>query len=99
MTRENKLLSNLRSVWIVRPTDHPRNFNEEAGVWVEDTCNKNGLTWAIKRAGFCLNHEGMWEFEPIPSSRDEDFYKRCRWFSANAAIEFANKWLKEEVTA
>ena len=45
--------------------------------------------WAIIDTGFSLNHDGLWEYEPMPSSRDEDFCRRCRWPSARTAIAFA----------
>lgn len=47
--------------------------------------------WAIREKGFCLNKQGEWEIEPIPSSRTSAFYKRCRWKSAEAALTFWRK--------
>jgi len=44
--------------------------------------------WAIREKGCCLNKQGEWEIEPIPSSRTSAFYKRCRWKSAEAALKF-----------
>lgn len=44
--------------------------------------------WAIKESGFCLNKQGQWELEPIPSSRDDDFIERCRFDTAIAAYAF-----------
>ena len=44
--------------------------------------------WAIREKGCCLNKQGEWEIEPIPSSRTSTFYKRCRWKSAEAALKF-----------
>lgn len=35
--------------------------------------------WAIRKGGVCLNAEGDWEYEPIPSSRDREFLQRCRF--------------------
>ena len=45
--------------------------------------------WAIREKGCCLNKQGEWEIEPIPSSRTSAFYKRCRWKSAEAALKTA----------
>lgn len=47
--------------------------------------------WAIREKGCCLNKQGEWEIEPIPSSRTNAFYKRCRWNSAEAALKFWHK--------
>ena len=47
--------------------------------------------WAIREKGCCLNKQGEWEIEPIPSSRTSAFYKRCRWNSAKAALKFWRK--------
>jgi hypothetical protein len=44
--------------------------------------------WAIREKGCCLNKQGEWEIEPIPSSRTSAFYKRCRWKSPEAALKF-----------
>lgn len=44
--------------------------------------------WAIREGGSCLNKDGQWEYEPIPSSRDKDFIGRCRWATAQDALEF-----------
>ncbi len=44
--------------------------------------------WAIREKGCCLNKQGEWEIEPIPSSRKSAFYKRCRWESPEAALKF-----------
>jgi len=32
-----------------------------------------------------LNIRGEWEFEPIPSNRDDEFYERCRFLSCEDA--------------
>jgi len=54
--------------------------------------------WAIVGDGFCLAHDGEWEWESLPSSRTEDFYRRCRWPSAIEAIAFAKDHLKKYPT-
>jgi hypothetical protein len=35
--------------------------------------------WAITRAGSCFNREGEWEWEPLPSSRDDEYLMRNRY--------------------
>jgi hypothetical protein len=47
------------------------------------------IAWAIVDNGWVLNHDGHWEFEPMPSSRSEEFFRRTRWSSLQEAIAFA----------
>ncbi len=55
--------------------------------------------WAITN-GFseCLNHDGEWEYEMRPSSRDEGFLQRCRWADLNEAVAFAEDHMKKYPT-
>lgn len=48
--------------------------------------------WAIRALGHCLNKYGFWEFEVLPSNRDDDFLERCRWNTAEEALEFWKKY-------
>jgi hypothetical protein len=45
--------------------------------------------WSVKLGGNCLNKSGEWEWEPMPSSRDDAFLARCRFESPEAAIDAA----------
>jgi hypothetical protein len=45
--------------------------------------------WAVRRSGGCLNKDGEWEYEPMPSSRDDEFLARCRFATAREAIDAA----------
>ncbi|BDC37721.1 hypothetical protein PTKU15_10180 [Paraburkholderia terrae] len=45
--------------------------------------------WKAKRGSECLNKDGGWEYEPIPSSRDDAFLGRCRFSTAEEAIAAA----------
>lgn len=48
--------------------------------------------WKVKRGdSHCLNKDGEWEYEPLPSSRDDDFLTRCRYSTADEAIDAALK--------
>lgn len=47
--------------------------------------------WTIREKGCCLNKEGEWEIEPIPSSRDGEFLRRCRFDSLQDALIFWNQ--------
>ena len=46
--------------------------------------------WAVLWMGRNLTKRGEWEYEPIPSSRDEGFFERCRFDTPeSAAAAFA----------
>jgi hypothetical protein len=45
-----------------------------------------GEKWAVRRGGSCLAKDGYFEYEPMPSSRDNDFYNRCRFDSLGSAV-------------
>jgi len=47
--------------------------------------------WKVARNGDCLNKSGEWEYEPMPSSRDDEFLARCRFDTAEEAIAAAMK--------
>jgi hypothetical protein len=52
-----------------------------------------GERWAVRRLSSCLNSDGEWEYEPMPSSRNDAFYARCRFDTLEAAkrtLESAN---------
>jgi hypothetical protein len=40
--------------------------------------------WAIRCMQRCLNRDGFWEWEPLPSSRSDEFKVRSRWECAEA---------------
>lgn len=44
------------------------------------------VKWAVRYRGVCLNKQGTWEWEPMPSSRDDEFLARCRFDLAQEAI-------------
>jgi hypothetical protein len=45
--------------------------------------------WAVRSGACCLNSSGEWEEEPMPSNRDVAFLSRCRFATADAAIDRA----------
>lgn len=49
--------------------------------------------WAVISLGECLNREGEWEYEPLPSNRSEAFKART-WFPLGEAWERAGKALE-----
>jgi len=65
---------------------------EHDGVYVEwrgRYYGKGPILWAVTWRGRVLSRDGEWEFEPIPSSRDEQFIARCRFGSLDDAIAAA----------
>jgi len=46
-----------------------------------------GRRWAIVQRGYVLNKSGQWEYEPIPSSRTEEWLETVRWSSADEAFQ------------
>jgi hypothetical protein len=50
--------------------------------------------WAVRYRGQVLNQQGEWEWEPMPSSRTDEFLARCRFISAELAIAAA--WAAKE---
>lgn len=50
--------------------------------------NRGPNSWAITMAGSCLNREGEWEYEPMPSWRSDEFKARTRFWSAEKAFDF-----------
>lgn len=67
----------------------PRNQREvtDYPVDIEACYQRDGSRlWAVRRLGRCLNRAGEWEFEPMPSSRDEAFLARCRFQGREDAL-------------
>ena len=52
-----------------------------------------GPKWAVRQSNQVLSTSVVWEYEPIPSSRDDAFYKRCRFDSMRGAFEALKKSL------
>lgn len=44
--------------------------------------------WCIFRWDRVFNKDNEWEYEPLPSARDEEFIARTRWNSAEDAASF-----------
>ena len=63
--------------------------NYASWVQVERRDGIERTRWAVTDMGLVLAQNGEWEFEPIPSSRDEDFLERCRFDSFDEALAAA----------
>jgi hypothetical protein len=77
----------------VMPYDRTRR-----GIQHLEVAKRAADAWAIIGDGHCLAHDGEWEYEPLPSSRTEEFFERCRWSSAAEAIAFAKEHLRRYPT-
>lgn len=65
-------------------------LSPRSSIKVERVLKREGpATWAVRLDGDCLNRQGEWEWEPMPSGRDEDFLARCRFDTAEEAIAAA----------
>lgn len=83
------------SIWTPVQYLRKSDLDSAAGLPVTVDCvpGFNGIKWAVRRGKQCLNKNGVMEFEPLPSSRDEAFYRRCRWDSRGEAIMAADRYL------
>lgn len=45
--------------------------------------------WAVRNGGRCLNKDGEWEYEPLPSSRSAEWLDTVRWDDLTEAIQSA----------
>lgn len=52
--------------------------------------------WAITNSDLVLNKHNEWEYEPLPSSRTDEFIQRTRFDSAHAALEFYEQFSKKD---
>ncbi len=67
------------------------NRSESGAYWDEITLSsyeqmEGSYKWAIKMGLHVLNKFGQWEYEPIPSSRDEAYFERCRYSTPEEAL-------------
>lgn len=49
-----------------------------------------GARWAIRNehTNTVLGKDDRWEYEPSPSNRDDAFYQKYRWDTAEEALKF-----------
>jgi len=65
-------------------------YRMPSGVKIVRTMQIKGPDkWKVTDGFSCLNKNGEWEYEPIPSARDKEFLARCRFDSAQEAIDAA----------
>lgn len=71
-------------------------FSLGDGIRVErTTSDKEPLKWAVRdRFQHALSCDGTWEYEPQPSSRDDEFLARCRFDTPVEAIGAYERYLQ-----
>ena len=63
----------------------------DAEIMIQERPGVNVTRWSIdasRAAGCCFNRDREWEYETLPSNRDDDFYRRCRFASLEEAVAF-----------
>jgi hypothetical protein len=63
---------------------------------VERAQRDGTIMYAVVKSGWVANKDREWEHEPIPSSRDEDFTRRCRFVEWEEAAWLAQHMAHEE---
>jgi len=90
----NKLVD-VRSAWVKRPLplNKARTHFDMAGITVDCCIQRDGSEeWAIRSGDSdCLGKDGEWIHEPLPSSRDDEFYRMYRWKLFDEAFAFARE--------
>jgi hypothetical protein len=67
------------------PNDHP-----DDDITLQRRTQRDGShRWVVYRFGtsYALNRDGQWEYEPIPSSRDDAYLARTRFATLMEAYE------------
>ena len=63
-------------------------------VTIEERIQPDGKSlWSVNQSGNVMGMDGEWELEPMPSNRDEEFYRRCRFNSIEEALKVLNRQL------
>lgn len=68
------------------PDDHPERRNFTLQVVCRNIVE--GLWAVVDRTGYCLSEDGSWDYESLPSNR-QDEWKKTHRFSRTKAIELA----------
>lgn len=90
MMTDDELLARATHFELVSPDQHGARDRVHSVVIERRTYVSDPVqSWAIVNGLHdCLNHDGEWEYEPSPSSRDDKFFQRCRWSDLHAAVAF-----------
>lgn len=79
--------------------NQPRDFSVDVyryqcgGITIE---RRGKDLWAVCRYGLVYASDGQWEYEPLPSSRDDEFIRRTRYSLHNAYEMAREAWRRSE---
>ena len=77
--------------WVWKPSDSK--YLEPVVIQTAKQINGT-VKFAVRQSGYCLSKSGKWEYEPMPSSRDEEFLESCRFDSWQDAADAIVKHCK-----
>lgn len=82
-----------------KPDENGRTDKDYILITRRDYTNdsSDALIWSIDISGssYQYNRDGEWEFNRMPSSRDDDYYKRLR-YTYEEAVAIARTLVKDE---
>lgn len=78
--------------WEILSAD-PR--SELARLRVDMARGAERTRYAVRFGGWCINKDLEEEHEPLPSSRDDAFYARCRWDTLEEAVDAAKAFAEK----
>lgn len=84
----------MESDWIPVQWEHKADLaNFHSGITIHRTVSPfyPDVRYGVRSGRYCLTVDGIWEYEPQPSSRDAAFYNRCRFVTFEDAISTAEK--------
>lgn len=71
---------------------HSLAVSRQKKVYIELRYEMNGKPlFAVTDGSFVLNRDLDWEHEPLPSSRDEAFFTRCRYSTFEEALAMVER--------
>lgn len=69
----------------------PEDVGTEAHLWDVTVEYRGKGRWAVKHLSSCYDAEGIPDWEPIPSSREDDWLDRFRFSDVDQALAVARK--------
>jgi hypothetical protein len=102
LDQQAKEIEELRDTLSMATAFHVTEIGQEEITveWVGRALRLGGGPWAVRCGGMCLNREGEWDYELLPSSRRHDWLDAHRFDSREeafaAACDAATAALKEQ---
>lgn len=78
------MTSHRATTYTVYPTGYDDFTFSDKHVWSLTVEERSPSGWAVKSMSRVLNSAGEWEYEPIPSERDDAFKERTRFYLEEA---------------